>query len=300
MAYEQDTGPGTYDSSFAVGIGLNLVFVIVEAVFGILSNSLALIADAGHNLGDVLALALAWGATMLGRRHPTPQRTYGWGRSTVLAALVNAFSLLLVTGGIAWEALRRLADPAPVGELTIIWVGAAGVIVNGVPALLFFQGRKRDLNIRGAFLHLASDAGVSLGVIVAGIAILATGWLWVDPMVGLLIAAVILLSAWGLLRDSLNLALDAVPRGVDVAGVRRYLASLPDVADVHDLHIWGMSTTETALSAHLVMPAGMVDDALLVRVVGELRGRFGIEHSTLQIERGDPSHPCPLVAVHPL
>jgi cobalt-zinc-cadmium efflux system protein len=288
----------SYSHSFALGVGLNATFVLVEAVLGIASNSLALVADAGHNLSDVLALVLAWGAATLSRRQATAQRTYGWGRSTVLAALANALLLLVVTGAIGWEAIRRLSEPGPVAEQAMIWVALIGVVVNGSTALLFLPGRKYDLNVRGAFIHMASDAAVSVGVVLAGIAIAATGLLWIDPAVGLVIAVVILLSTWSLLRDSINLALDAVPPGVDVGSIRRYLASLPHVAEVHDLHVWGMSTTETALSVHLVIPDHLTDDALLAQVADELHEAYGIAHATLQLECGDPAHPCPLATVH--
>jgi cobalt-zinc-cadmium efflux system protein len=242
-----------YDQAFAVGVVLNLGFVVVEFIYGQLAHSLALVADAGHNLSDVLALLLAWGAAVLARRRPTPGRTYGLRRSSILAALVNAVVLLVAIGAIAWEAVRRFSAPTPVAEQTVIWVAAIGIVINAGTALLFLSGRRGDVNIRGAFLHMAADAGVSLGVVLAGVAILATGWWWLDPVVSLMIVVVILIGTWGLLRDAVNLALDAVPEGVDVHGVRQYLASLPKVVDVHDLHIWGMSTTETALTAHLVM-----------------------------------------------
>lgn len=285
----------SYDRAFAIGIGLNVAFVAVEVVFGLLANSLALVADAGHNLSDVLALALAWGAAMLARRQPTERRTYGWHRSSILAALANAIVLLLVTGGVGWEAIRRLSEPTPVDGWAVIVVAALGTVINAAAALLFFAGRERDLNLQGAFLHLASDAAVSLGVVVSGVALLATGWLWLDPAVSLLVGVVILLGTWGLLRASLNLALDAVPDTVNMAQLRLYLTGLPGVADVHDLHVWGMSTTETALSVHLVMgePA-LTDDALLAGVCRELQKRFGIEHCTVQVERGDPAYPCAL------
>ncbi|MPZ13815.1 MAG: cation diffusion facilitator family transporter [Chloroflexi bacterium] len=286
------------DRAFAVAIALNVAFVLVEAAFGLLANSLALLSDAGHNLNDVLSLLLAWGAVALARRQATPYRTYGWGRSTILVAVANAVMLLVVVGAISWEALRRFADPNPVAEGTMIWVAAIGVLINGGTALMFVAGRQHDVNIRGAFLHMASDAGVSGGVMLAAVAIGLTGWLWIDPGVGLMIGVVILWSTWGLLRASLNLALDAVPEGVDAAGVQTYLTTLPRVRDVHDLHIWAMSSTETALTAHLIVPDGGLDDALLVRVADELGRTYRIQHATLQLECGDPNHPCPLVGVH--
>jgi cobalt-zinc-cadmium efflux system protein len=281
-----------YGRAFAVGVVLNLGFVVMEFLYGQLAHSLALVADAGHNLSDVLALVLAWGAAVLAQRRPTPGRTYGLRRSSILAALVNAIVLLVAVGAIAWEAVRRFHEPTPVAEQTVIWVAAVGIVINTGTALLFLAGRKEDLNMRGAFLHMAADAGVSLGVVLAGVAILATGWWWLDPVVSLVIVVVILLSTWGLLRDAVNLALDAVPEGVDMQGITQYLAGLPKVVDVHDLHIWGMSTTETALTAHLVMPEAVGDDALLARIEGELHTLFGIEHTTIQIETGNPAYPC--------
>lgn len=285
-----------YDWRFGVGVGLNTAFVLVETILGVVSNSLSLIADAGHNLSDVLALLLAWGAVALSRRLPTARRTFGWGRSTILAALGNALSLVAVTGAVGWEAARRLAEPAPVDSGMMVVAAAVGVVINASTALLFLADRQRDMNIQGAFLHMASDAAVSLGVIVTGVVIALTGWYWVDAATGLGIALVILLSTWGLLRGSFNLALDAVPDGIDVDRIRRYLEALPNVAQVHDLHVWAMSTTATALSAHLVMPDRQGDDSVLAQVADELHDLFGIEHTTLQVEHGDPLHPCPLAA----
>lgn len=292
-------GPANYDRAFLIGIALNLAFVAVEATFGLLSHSLALVADAGHNLSDVLGLVLAWGAAILARRLPTTRRTYGLRRASVLAALFNGVFLLVAIGAIAWEAVRRFSDPGPVAGGTVIVVAAIGIVINTATALLFVAGRKGDLNIRGAFLHMAADAGVSLGVVLGGFAILATGWRWLDPAISLVIVAVILSGTWGLLRDSVNLALDAVPESVDTAAVEAYLAGLPVVAGVHDLHIWGMSTTETALTAHLVVPDDAVGDGLLTQVAGDLHDQFGIEHATLQIEHGDSAHPCPSCSLTP-
>lgn len=296
MAHDHDHGhhhaPANFGWQFAIGVTLNLGFVILEALYGRLSHSLALVADAGHNLGDVLGLLLAWGAAALARRRPTLRRTYGLRRTSILAALSNAVVLLISVGGIAWEGLRRFGNPEPTAGKTVIVVALVGIAVNGVTALLFMSGRDADLNIRGAFLHMAADAGVSLGVVLAGLAILATGWEWLDPAVSLVIVAVIVTGTWGLLRDSVNLALDAVPEAIDMHEVQGYLAGLPDITEVHDLHVWAMSTTETALTAHLVVPEGTVSDAMLARVCGELHNRFGIEHTTLQVERGDPAHPC--------
>ncbi|MCI0458981.1 MAG: cation diffusion facilitator family transporter [Gemmataceae bacterium] len=269
-------------------------FVLAEAGLGIAANSLALLADAGHNLSDVLGLLLAWGAGYLARRRPTERRTYGLRRSTILAALLNAVLLLIAVGAITWEAIGRLDRPASVAGGTVIAVAAVGVVVNTVTALLFFSGRRHDPNIRGAFLHMAADAVVSLGVVVAGIVIGLTGWAWVDPAVSLLIAAVIAVGTWGLLRQSIDLSLDAVPTGIDPSSVRTFLAGLPGVVEVHDLHIWGMSTTETALTVHLVKPGAGVDDDWLAWVSKELHDRFRIDHATIQIECGRVSQPCNL------
>jgi cobalt-zinc-cadmium efflux system protein len=281
-----------YSRAFAIGVALNLGFVAVEAGFGVAAGSLALLADAGHNLSDVLGLLLAWGATYLAGLRPTRRRTYGWRSSTILAALLNAAILLVVVGGIASEAVRRVYEPAPVAGKTVILVAAAGIAVNMATALLFRRGRKHDLNIRGVFLHLAGDAGVSAGVVVAGLGMLITGWAWLDPFVSLVIAGVILFGAWGLLRDSVNLALHAVPEGIDPEGVRRYLCGLPGVMAIHDLHIWAMSTTETALTVHLVKPDPEADDTVMSRATEGLRELSGIQHTTIQWERRNPSGPC--------
>jgi cobalt-zinc-cadmium efflux system protein len=292
MGKGHNHAPSNYGRAFAVGVALNLGFVIVEAVYGRLSHSLALIADAGHNLSDVLGLVLAWGAMLLARRRPTLERTYGFRRSSILAALVNAAVLLISGGAIAWEAIGRLGHPGPVKEGAMIWVASIGVLINAGTALMFMSGRKGDLNIRGAFLHMTTDALVSLGVVLTGVAMFVTGWLWLDPFVSLVIVALIVYGTWGLLRDSANLALDAVPEGIDMKGVREYLAGLPTCIDVHDLHVWGMSTTETALTAHVVMAQAICDDALLAKAANELHHKFGIEHTTLQVEFGDPTFPC--------
>ncbi len=283
MAHTHAHAPTTYGRAFGLGVALNLGFVLLEWTYGRLSNSLALQADAGHNLSDVLGLLLAWGASVLAQRQPSYRRTYGLRRSTILAALVNAVVLLFAVGTIAWEAIERFQQPAAVAGTTVIVVAAIGIVINTATAMLFLRGQ-HDLNIRGAFLHMAADAGVSLGVGIAGILIWATGSAWLDPVVSLIVAGVVLLSTWGLLRDSIDLALDAVPRDIDLQAVRAYLRTLPSVAEVHDLHIWGMSTTEAALTAHLVVPDGSANDALLTRAEQELHDRFGIEHATLQIE----------------
>lgn len=277
--------------AFAVGIGLNVLFVVIEAGYGLYAESLALLADAGHNLSDVLSLILAWLAAWLAGLRPTARRTYGLRRATNLASLTSSFLLLMAIGGIAWEAIGRFGDPAKVDGSIVIVVAAVGVVINGVTAWLFAAGRHHDLNIKAAFLHMAADAAVSLGVVAGGIAIIMAGWYWVDPAITLIIVVVILVTTWGVFRDSLELAFDAVPGGIDPGAVRAYLCGLPGVDAIHDLHIWGMSTTETALTAHLVMPEGN-DDAFLQLVSGELADRFRIAHATIQVERGDFEHGC--------
>lgn len=281
--------PRDFGRAFAIGITLNFGFVVVEVLFGIFAHSLALIADAGHNLGDVLGLVLAWVASMLAKTAPTERRTYGLRSSSILAALFNAIFLLVSVGGIVWEAIRRFGIPIEVAGKTVVYVSLVGIAINTATALMFFSGRKGDLNIRSAFLHMAADAVVSAGVVVAGIAIVFTGLHWIDPTVSLIIAAVIVWGTWGLLRDSVNLALQAVPTGIDLGEVRKYLADLPDVTAVHDLHVWPMSTTETALTAHLEMPTGLRGDAFLREVCEHLHKEFGIEHSTIQIEQNAES-----------
>ncbi|WP_076857935.1 cation diffusion facilitator family transporter [Bradyrhizobium mercantei] len=275
--------PDSFGTAFAVGASLNTAFVIAELIFGYSANSLALVSDAVHNLSDVIALLLAWGGAWLAGRRPTDTHTYGYRRASILAALFNAGLLLIAVGGIAVEAINRFREPAEVASWTVVWVAALGILINGGTALLFMRGRDSDLNVRGAYLHMAADAGVSLGVVIAALLIMATGWQWLDPAISLVIAVVVLLSGWELARDSVNLALDAVPRGIDLKQVRDYLAALEGVTEVHDLHIWAMSTSETALTAHLVRPGGH-DDVFLHRVCAELSERFSIHHATLQVE----------------
>ncbi|MDF5723461.1 MAG: cation diffusion facilitator family transporter [Rhizonema sp. PD37] len=293
-SHGHDHGGSNYNRAFMISIALNTGLVIIEAIYGIVANSLALLADAGHNLSDVLGLLLAWGASILARRKPTPRRTYGLRRSSILAALLNAAFLLIISGGIGWEAILRFREPTPVAGVTIIVVAVIGIAINTISALMFISGRKSDLNIRSAFLHLVADAAVSVGVVLAGIAILATGWLWFDPAVSLIVTVVIVAGTWQLFQESLNLVTDAVPAGIEPLAVRTYLAELPGVNSVHDLHIWAMSTTETALTAHLVIPMGHPGDAFFTQVNRELHDNFGIEHTTIQIETGDPNYPCPL------
>lgn len=284
--------PKNFGAAFALGTALNFGFVVVEVVFGLYAHSLALVADAGHNMGDVLGLLLAWGASILARTAPTARRTYGLRSSSILAALFNAIFLLVSVGAIAWEAIRRFGAPADVAGQTVIWVAAIGIAINTATALMFMSGRKGDLNIRGAFLHMAGDAGISAGVVIAGFVILLTGYHWIDPMVSLAIAALIVWGTWGLLRDSVNLALHAVPEGIDLAEVKEYLAGLPHVTAVHDLHIWPMSTTETALTVHLVRSVDRCDSSVLEKCCQELHDKFEIQHATIQFETED--HACGL------
>ncbi|WP_022722307.1 cation diffusion facilitator family transporter [Rhodopseudomonas sp. B29] len=289
--------PADFGRAFAIGIALNIAFVVAEGLFGYFGNSMALIADAGHNLSDVLGLALAWGAAALSKRPPSAHYTYGLRGSSILAALFNAVFLLLAVGAIAWEAVLRLFNPEPVASVTMMVVAGIGVGINAVTAWLFASGRDSDLNIRGAYLHMAADAGVSVAVVLAGLVILFTGWTWLDPVASLAVAVVIVWGTWGLLRDSAAMSLDAVPRGIDPVAVRDFLASRPGVAQVHDLHIWPMSTTEVALTCHLLIPTGAPGDGFLIELAHELQHDFGIAHATVQVET-DPQTPCALAPDH--
>ncbi|WP_144111809.1 cation diffusion facilitator family transporter [Paraburkholderia sp. BCC1886] len=280
--------------AFALAVALNVAIVVVQAVYGVLAHSTALLADAGHNLSDVLGLLLAWGAGWLTTRRPSARYTFGYGSSSILASLVNAGLLLFACGVIVTEALSRLMNPAPVAGLAVFVVATIGVVVNGISAWLFMRGQKEDLNIRGAFLHMAADAGISAAVALSGLAILYTNWTWLDPVMSLVVVAVVVYGTWGLLRDSVRLALDAVPPGVDLQHIRAWLADQPGVADVHDLHVWALSTTGNALSAHLVMPGGHPGDESLDRIVLVLRERFSMQHATLQIDLGTTEHHCAL------
>lgn len=279
-------GSPSYDRAFAIGISLNVVYVVAEGGTGLWTGSVALLADAGHNLSDVLGLAVAWGGAALARTPPSKRFTYGLKGSTILAALTNALLLLVALGAIVLEAGQRLAQPPAVAGLTVSAVAGLGIAVNALTAWLFARGRHGDVNVRGAFLHMAADAVVSAGVVAAGVAIWATGLRWIDPVVSLLIAAVIFIQTWGLLRETLEMALQAVPRGIDFDAVAEALGTLPGVARVHDLHIWPMSTTEPVLTAHLVMPAGHPGDRFLAGAREVLHDRFGIGHATLQVETG--------------
>ncbi|PAV25630.1 cation transporter [Tamilnaduibacter salinus] len=282
---------GNRNRAFAIGIVLNTAFVVVEVVYGILADSMALLADAGHNLSDVLGLVLAWGAAWLAGRQATKYRTYGMRKTTILAALLNALILMVAIGGIGWESVRRLMDPAPVAGQTVIIVALIGTAINAATMMLFMAGQKEDLNIRGAFLHMAADAGVSLGVAVGGALILWTGWLWIDPILSLVIVLVIFMGTWGLFRESLNLSLDGVPSGIDPDDVKAHLEGMTGVEGVHHLHIWAMSTTENALTAHVVKPDPDDDDAFAQTIHDRMRREFGIGHVTIQWERD--TRQCP-------
>lgn len=289
--------PANFGPAFAIGIVLNTGFVVIEAVYGFLSHSMALVADAGHNLSDVLGLLVAWAAVILVKRAPKGRFTYGLRGSSILAALFNAVVLLVAIGAIAVEAVQRLFHPEPVAGVTVMIVAGIGIVVNAVTAWLFASGRKGDLNIRGAFLHMVADAVVSAGVVIAGLTIILTGWSWLDPLVSLAIVLVIAWATWGLLRDSVGMSLQAAPPGLDVEEVSAHLRSRAGVTAVHDLHVWPMSTTETALTAHLLIPGGYPGDAFTSELAAELKQKFGIGHTTLQIET-DPSMPCDLEPDH--
>lgn len=289
--------PVDFGRAFVIGIALNTAFVAIEGLYGYFSNSTALLADAGHNLSDVLGLAAAWIAAGLAKRPPSARYTYGLRTTSILAALFNAVLLLVACGAIILEAVQRLLHPAPVASLTIIVVAAVGIVVNGITALLFASGRAHDLNIRGAYLHMAADAAVSAGVVVAGLIIMKTGWFWIDPLTSLVVVAIIIVGTWSLLRESTAMSLAAVPAGIDPAEVRAFLAGRPGVTSIHDLHIWSMSTTETALTVHLVTPGNHPGDAFLAETCHELQHRFSIGHATLQIETSTDVH-CTLAPDH--
>jgi cobalt-zinc-cadmium efflux system protein len=283
-----------YNRSFSIGIALNVIFVIIEVTYGVYADSLALIADAGHNLSDVMSLILAWGASYLATKHPTHKRTYGLRKVTIMASFVSAVLLLVALGGIAWESIERLSSPQPVDGVIIIIVAAIGVVINTATALLFVKGQKHDLNIRAAYLHMAADAAISLGVVISGIAILLTGWLWLDPAISLAIVLFILLGTWRLLKDSIDLSIDAVPQGIDVALIKNYLNNLENVSDIHDLHVWALSTTETALTVHLVTNCELIDNCFLQEIEEHLHHHFNITHTTIQIENEKDDYVCVL------
>jgi cobalt-zinc-cadmium efflux system protein len=288
-----------FDKAFAWGISLNVIYIIIEAFYGLLINSMSLIADAGHNLSDVLGLLLAWGAAYLAKSSATSKRTYGFRKSTILAAMFNSLLLLIVVGGITIEAFRKFMHPQPVQGKTMMLVAGIGVVVNALTAFFFFKGKENDLNIKGAFIHMAADAGVSFVVVAAGIIIIMTGWMWVDPLISILILIVITVGTWDVLKKSLLLSIDAVPEHIDPEEVKNYLKNLPGVTDVHDIHIWAMSTTEYALTAHVNIPEPESNDNFLTETAEALNNKFGISHTTIQIENdreqyGD-NHNCPII-----
>ncbi|NML61561.1 cation transporter [Massilia sp. RP-1-19] len=292
--HHHHVSPDGNNRAFALAIGLNTIFVAIEFTYGFIANSTALMADAGHNLSDVLGLMLAWGAAMLARTATTERYTYGLRSSSILAAVLNALLLMMACGAIGWEAVQRLSNPAPVAGMTVSVVAAIGVAVNGLSAWLFMAGSKDDLNIRGAYQHMAADAAISLGVVISGLVIMGTGWTWLDPAASLVIVLLILVSTWGLLRESMQLVLGAVPPNVDAEKVSVFLRAQPGVTDIHDLHIWAMSTTENALTVHLVMPGGYPGDGAFDALTAGLKENFALHHCTLQMEQGTTDHACAL------
>jgi len=281
-----------YNRSFGIGIALNVIFVIIEVGYGLYADSLALIADAGHNLSDVMSLMLAWGANYLATKQPTHQRTYGLRKVTIMASLLSSVLLFVALGGIAWESIERLSSPQFVNGGVIITVAAIGVVINTATALLFVKGQKHDLNIRAAYLHMAADAAISLGVVIAGIAIMLTDWIWLDPAISLVIVIAILLSTWNLLRDSIDLSIDAVPQGINVSEIKNYLLDLENISDLHDLHVWALSTTETALTVHLATTNEVIDNRFLQKIQEDLHHHFNIVHATIQIENQSDDYIC--------
>lgn len=284
-------------SAFAISIALNTAFVAIEFFYGFMANSTALMADAGHNLSDVLGLLLAWAAVILAQKKPTSRYTYGLRSTSILAALANAILLLVACGAIAWEAALRFSEPPVVSSLTVTLVAAVGIVINGLSAWLLVKGSRNDLNMRGAYLHMAADAAVSMGVVISGLVMMFTGWFWLDSTVSIVIVLVIVVGTWGLLRESIQLALSAVPKHINVAAIEEYLCQYNGVTNIHDLHIWGMSTTETALTVHLVMPQGYPGDAQMDDIANTLKVRFSIQHSTLQIEQGTTDHSCTMHSI---
>ena len=294
MTHNHSHQISNYNRAFAIGVILNIAFVVIEVSYGVLAESLALIADAGHNLSDVFSLLLAWGASILATKAATEKRTYGMRKATVIASLGSAVLLLVALGGITWEAIGRFISPPAVEGMTVVIVAAIGVVINTLTALLFVRGQKSDLNIRGAFLHMAVDAGVSLGVVVAGIFIMFKGWLWIDPMTSLVIVAVVFIATWGLLRDSLNYAMDAVPDGIDLPAIRQYLTAVSNVDRIHDLHVWPLSTSEVALTVHIVVKHRQLDNNFLRELQQHLYDNFGIGHATIQVETSTGEDNCML------
>jgi cobalt-zinc-cadmium efflux system protein len=290
--FGHDHAPTHFGRAFALGAALNMAFVLTEVWYGLVSNSMALLADAGHNFADVSGLLLAWGAAHLATRQPTSTRTYGWGRSTILASLINAIVLLVGCGGIAWEAVQRFGQVHAVASQTVMWVAVVGIGINGATALMFMRGRHGDMNVKGAYLHMLADAAVSAGVVVAALVIGATGWNWIDPATSLVIVLVIVAGTWSLLRDSFGLAMDQVPAGIALGEVEKCLRELPGVVEVHDLHVWALSTTEVALTAHLVQDGSASSQALIALASKAARERFHIGHSTIQVEAAEVADGC--------
>ena len=294
MQHDHSHKIGNYNRLFALGVILNITFVVIEAGYGIWADSLALIADAGHNLSDVVGLLLAWGASVLATKAATEKRTYGFRKITIMASLASAILLLVALGSIVWKTMERFINPQPVEGMVIIIVAAIGVVINTLTALLFVKGQKHDLNIRGAFLHMAADAGVSLGVVIAGILIIVTGWLWIDPVISLVIISIIFIGTWGLLRNSLNYAIDSVPQDIDIAGIRSYLTDIDCVSRIHDLHVWPLSTTEVALTVHVVVNYDSLDNNFLSKLQQHLYEHFNIDHATIQVESCEGDNECML------
>jgi cobalt-zinc-cadmium efflux system protein len=291
-SHAHEHAPKNFNRAFAIGIGLNLGYVAIEAWYGWTVDSLALLADAGHNFSDVIGLVLAWAGAAAARLRPDERHTYGWKRASILAAFINALLLLMAMGALTWEALQRMTVPASVPGLTLIWVAGVGIVVNTATALLFLRGREHDLNIQGAFLHMAADALVSLGVVIAGVLVLSFGWQWLDPLLSLAIAVVIVVGTWGLFRQSLHLLFDGVPEQIDLAEVRSALEAMPGVERVHDLHVWAMGSTEIALTAHLIRPEGPPEDDFYQQASELLKARFHIDHVTLQVNRAPFESAC--------
>lgn len=290
--------PANFDKAFFLGVLLNTGFILIEIIYGLKANSLALLADAGHNIGDVMGLCMLWGASVLARQKPSERFTYGMRSSSILASLASALVLLVVVGGIVWESVLRFFRPEQTVSMTMIVVAAIGVFINGATAYLFMSGRKDDLNIRSAYLHMAGDAGISLGVVVAGGVIYFTGWYFIDPLVSFLIGVLIILATWSLFKDALVLAFDGVPAGIDPAAVKDYLKNLPGVSEVHDLHIWAIGTRDTALTVHLVIPSGHPGDVFMKKTSQELETKFKIGHATIQVELEDGAGECKLAPAH--
>ncbi|MBC7537612.1 MAG: cation transporter [Bacteriovorax sp.] len=287
-------GPKNYNSAFVIGISLNTIFVIIEAFYGYFSNSLALMADAGHNLSDVAGLLLAWGAIWLATKKPTSNYTFGFRKSSILSALFNAIFLMIAVGIIIWEALHRLWITSLVDSKTVIIVASIGIVINALTAILFFKDKDDDINIKGAYLHMAADALISAGVVISGVIISYTSWNWLDPVVSIIISLIIIYMTWDLLKNSMRLSMDAVPLDIDPFAVKKYLESIEDVTDVHDLHIWAMSTTETALSVHLTVRKHSLENTKLVRITTHLKDKFKIHHPTIQVELYEENFECHL------